>query len=224
MQTIVISLGGSVLLSERASPDFLRQLAALFKKISKSKRLFIVVGGGNTARVYINRGRSLELSEDVLDELGIAVTRVNATLLSHILKSPKTIIPSTTTEAARVKDNIVIMGGTTPGHSTDMVGAELAATVQADRYIIATNVDGIFDKDPNAYSDAQQIKNITIDQLIKTYGTSWETAGKNVVVDGPALKIIKESRIQTYVLNGMRLDQLEKALTDQSFDGTIITV
>ena len=39
---------------------------------------------------------------------------------------------------------------------------------------------------------------------------------------GPALEIIKRAKIPTYVLNGKRLDQLEKAIANQTFDGTII--
>ena len=116
------------------------------------------------------------------------------------------------------------MGGTTPGHSTDMVGAELAEKVNADLFIIATNVDGVFDKDPNKYSDAKQLKEVAIDQLIKQFGIDWDSAGKNTAIDGPALGIIKKAKIPTVVVNGKRLDQLEKAITCQSFDGTKIRV
>jgi uridylate kinase len=43
-------------------------------------------------------------------------------------------------------------------------------------------------------------------------------------MDEPALEIIKRAKIPTYIVNGKRLDQLEKALTGQSFDGTKILV
>jgi uridylate kinase len=105
-----------------------------------------------------------------------------------------------------------------------MVGAEIAEKTNADLFIIATNVDGIFDKDPNKFSDANQLKEVKIDQLIKIYGTKWKSAGKNVVIDGPALEIIKRAELATCIVNGKRLDQLEKALTNQSFDGTKIIV
>lgn len=88
----------------------------------------------------------------------------------------------------------------------------------------ATNVDGIYDKDPNKHKDAKQLKEIPIDDLIKQYGTTWGTAGKNIFMDNPALEIIKRAKIPTYVVNGKRLDQLEKALTGQPFDGTTIVI
>jgi len=224
MKSIVISIGGSVILSEEVTVSFLKKLSDLIKKISKQYKVFIVVGGGNVARKYIKLGRELGFDEQILDSLGIDITRVNAKLLTNFLEKSNTEIPITTNEAKNIDKSIVVMGGTIPGHSTDMVSAELAEKIQADLFIIATNVDGIYDKDPNKYSDAKQIKEIKINQLIERFGTKWKMAGENTVVDGPALNIIKRAQLKTYVLNGKRLEQLEKAVNNQSFDGTIIIV
>ena len=224
MKNIVLSIGGSVILSDDIDASFLQKLAVLLHKINKEYKLYIVVGGGNIARRYIRLGRHLGYNEQLLDTLGIEITRVNARFLTHLLDNTNKKIPLTTDEATQTKSSIVVMGGTTPGHSTDMVGAELAEKVSTDLFIIATNVDGIYDKDPNKFSDAKQIKEISIDKLIKQFGTSWECAGKNVVIDGPALTIIKRARIQTYVFNGKKLDQLEKVVDRKSFIGTRILV
>lgn len=224
MKSIVISIGGSVILSEEADVSFFRKLASLLKKISTQYKIFVVVGGGNVAREYIKLGRDLRIDEKTLDSIGIYITRVNAKILTNIIEESNKDIPSTTSGAIDIDKRIVIMGGTTPGHSTDMVGAELAEKTGADLLIISTNVDGIYDKDPNKFPNAKQLKEVKIDQLIERYGVKWKTAGKNVVIDGPALEIIKRAKLVTYVVNGKRLDQLEKALTDQSFDGTKITI
>jgi uridylate kinase len=169
-------------------------------------------------------GRDLRFSEKILDSIGISVTRVNAKILTNIIEESNKDIPVTTSEAIVINKPIIIMGGTSPGHSTDMVGAELAEKTGADLLIIATNVDGIYEKDPNKFSNAKQLKEVKIDQLIERYGIKWKSAGKNVIIDGPALEIIKRAKLTTYVVNGKRLDQLEKALTDQSFDGTKIVI
>jgi len=184
----------------------------------------MIVGGGKIARSYIKRGRELNLDEDVLDQLGIEITRVNAKLLTSLIGISNDNIPLTTDEAERIDKPIVIMGGTMPGHSTDLVGAELAEKTEANKFIIATNVDGIYDKDPNKYSDAKQLKEVTIIELIKKYGTEWNSAGSNVVIDGPALELINKAKIPAFVVNGKRLNQLEKVMTNQLFDGTIIKV
>lgn len=224
METIVISIGGSVVLSEEADVSFFNELKTLLKKLSKDFRLYLVVGGGKTARTYIKLGRKFNFDEDLLDEIGINVTKVNAKLLANIIEISNIKIPDTTDEAKELKYPIVVMGGTAPGHSTDMVGAELAEKTNASKFIIATNVDGVYDKDPNKYKDAKQIKEISIKQLIDEYGTDWDAAGKNIVIDGPALEIINRAKIPTFVLNGRRLDQLEKAIINQQFDGTVIKI
>jgi len=224
MKSIVLSIGGSVILSEEADVSFFRKLASLLKKISKQYKIFVIVGGGHVARKYIKLGRDLKFNEKILDSIGIYITRVNAKILTNIIEESNKDIPCTTSDAIDIDKPIIVMGGTTPGHSTDMVGAEIAEKTGADLFIIATNVDGIYDKDPNKYPDAKQLKEVKIDQLIERYGIKWKSAGKNVVIDGPALEIIKRVKLATYVVNGKRLDQLEKALTNQSFDGTKITI
>lgn len=222
METIVISMGGSVLFSDEVDNSYFQDFIKLIKKISKKYKIYLVIGGGKTARNYIKIGRNLKLNERQLDEIGIEITRVNAKLLSNIITNSNQKIPHTTGEAVKINKPIVIMGGTTPGHSTDAVAAELAEKTNSSNFIIATNVDGVYDKDPNKHSDAKQIKETTVQKLIDECGTDWKSAGKNIVIDGPALKIMKRLKITTYVLNGKKLDQLEKAVNNQVFFGTKI--
>jgi uridylate kinase len=224
MKTVVVSIGGSVVLSDEADAFFLKKLTALFKKINCDYRLFVIVGGGKIARRYIQLGRELGFDEDTLDLIGIDVTRVNARIITNLLGDSNKEIPHTTDEAVRLDYPIIVMGGTDPKHSTDLVGAELAEKTRAVRFVNATNVDGIYDKDPNKFKDAKQLKEASINQLIEKYGTKWGTAGKNIFMDEPALEIIKRARIPTFVVNGKRLDQLEKAMLGQPFDGTTILV
>jgi len=222
MESIVIGLGGSVILSEDITISYLKNLIILLKDLSKKYKIYLVVGGGKTARAYIKLGRDLNLSEEKLDQIGIEITRLNAKLIANIIDISNKYIPQTIDEAKNIKKQIVVMGGTTPGHSTDMVGAELAEKISASKYIIATNVDGIYDKDPNKFKDAVQLKEISIKQLIQKYGTNWDAAGQNIVIDGPTLEIIERANLPTFVLNGKKLDELKKAITNQSFNGTII--
>lgn len=213
-----------MLLSKEADTLFLKKISTLFQKLSKEYKLFVIVGGGRIAREYIQLGRDMGLNEQNLDQLGIDITRVNARFLAYLVPGSNTEIPKTTDEAITLTNHIVIMGGTSPGHSTDLVAAELSEKTKAVRFINATNVDGIYDKDPNKYKDAKQLKDVSIDQLIKQYGTSWKSAGKNIFMDEPALEIIKKAKLPTFIVNGKSLDQLEKAITGQPFEGTKITL
>ena len=222
MESIVISIGGSVLFSGEVESDFFKKLNLLLQNISKNYKVYLVVGGGKKARKLIKEGRQKGLSEEKLDTIGIGVTRENAKSLVDLLDNSNITIPKSTDEAKGMSEKIIVMGGTTPGHSTDMVGAELAEKTCASKFIIATNVDGVYDKDPNKFSDAKKYDEISIDDLIKQLGTDWKTAGKNTVIDGPALSIIHKAKIPTYVLDGRQLDELEKAITNKKFNGTII--
>ena len=145
MDSIVISIGGSVVLSEGIDISYFEKLNALVTKLSKKYKIYLVMGGGKTARTYIQLGRQLGFDEDKLDEIGIEITRINAKILSNLIKSSNQKIPHTTDDAKNMKESVVIMGGTIPGHSTDMVGAELAEKTQSSKFIIATNVDGVYD-------------------------------------------------------------------------------
>ena len=224
MNSIVISLGGSVLISDDIDISYFENLKNLLKELSDQYKIYIIIGGGKTARAYINLGRKLSFDEKTLDNFGINITRINAKILTNMLEESNKDIPKTTDEARDIKKKIVIMGGTTPGHSTDMVGAELAEKAGAKMFIIATNVDGVYDKDPNTFADAKQLREISIDSLTNHYGTDWKSAGKNIVIDGPALEIIKRAQIPTFVLNGKKLDELKKAIDNKDFNGTKIKI
>ena len=102
MEKIVISFGGSVIISEDADISFFYRLVNLFEKYSTKYKIFIVIGGGKIARKYIHLGRELGLNEEILDDLGIKITRINAKLLANIIKISNKEIPFTTREANEI--------------------------------------------------------------------------------------------------------------------------
>lgn len=206
------------------SPDDtgFNDIGARLKKISEELALYIVTGGGKTARQYIRAARALTVSEEFLDTLGIHATRLNALLLSAFF-GEHTEIPCTVEHAAHSPPPVV-MGGTTPGHSTDAVGAMLARKLHADRFIVATDVDGIYTEDPKKNPSADMYETLSIRELRSMTSEVWEQAGKSSIIDGVACRIIEEAKISTRVVNGKNLDALENAIYGREFKGTRIEV
>jgi uridylate kinase len=226
MSTIVLSIGGSILAPENMEPDYIRSLADLLKRLSKENKLNIVVGGGVLARKYINIARQLGANEILLDELGIASTRLNARLLIAALAEFAHPEPITSFEEAFIQAKnfpIIVMGGTHPGHTTDAVAAMLAEYISADKFINATSVNGVYTADPAIEQNAVKLDKLTPEKLIEITQKSPSGAGPHVVIDSLAARVIKRSRIPTYVLDGRNLSGLENAIIGKEFDGSIIT-
>ena len=221
----VIALGGSLLRPEESENrktwfGKLRQLAVHIE--GNSRKLGIVVGGGLPAREGIELASNFISDSDRLDEVGIAATRINATIIQQILIdigcNVAPYIPHSTVDAAQYFDqyNIVVMGGTTPGHRTDAVAISLARDCGARDCIIATNVSHIFDKDPKVSEDAKPFVEMTIHVLIELIGTDRMEPGQSAVVDPIAVGLAEKSQINIAVLDGRDIDLIESALDGKS--------
>ncbi|KAF1074678.1 UMP kinase [Methanogenium sp. MK-MG] len=204
MKTIVISLGGSVLVPDIGNNN-IKQYRDLLSSLKDTCRIFIVVGGGGEARRYIGAARDLNIDEGTADEIGILITRLNARLLMHALaKDCYPDIPESYNDAliAGESGKIVIMGGVTPAQTTDAVAAVLAERTGADLLINATAVDGIYTADPRKDAAAEKIPFLTPDELIEIVQTGRMDAGSNNVIDLVAAKVIQRSKIPMVVLDG----------------------
>jgi uridylate kinase len=227
-ETVVISIGGSIVAPPNLDTTYIDSLARLLVELSKTRRIFCVTGGGWIARQYIEAGRQFGADEEELDLIGIAATRMNAQLLIAALSKytevpvrPMASVEATVESSEGYK--IAVMGGTYPGHSTDFVGVELAIRSKAVRFINATNVDGVYSADPNLVATAEMYKEVSIEALIKMMGVEWKMAGAKTVIDGPALKLIREKKVPTFVVNGKNLPEFAKAIQGQAYHGTRIT-
>ena len=69
MNTVVISLGGSILIPELENNRIQAYLPVL-EKIAARHRLFVVVGGGGGARDYIGVARRLGIDEGTATRSG----------------------------------------------------------------------------------------------------------------------------------------------------------
>lgn len=219
---IVIKLSGRIFSVDNVK--VLKDYARFLVKISKICQPVVVTGGGTIARHYINHARSSGADESSLDELGIEVSRLNAKLLIYALKHKAYPHPPTTLQEIRYAVDsglIVIVGGLHPGHSTNGTAALIAEKVEATQFLNATDVDGVYDLDPNKYKKAKKFRRIELKTLRNMLLRQDSVAGGYDLMDILALKIIERSKIKTRILKA-DLKILEKAIKGDSVGTEII--
>lgn len=198
---IVIKLSGRVFGMDNVI--ILKDYAAFLVKISKVCQPIVIAGGGTIARHYISHARSSGADESTLDELGIEISRLNAKLLIYALKNKAYSHPPTTLQEVRHAVDtglIVIAGGLHPGQSTNGTAALIAEKIQAEQFLNATDVDGVYDMDPNKFKKAKKFKEIDMKNLKNMLVHEDSVAGGYDLMDIVALKIIERSKIKTRIL------------------------
>ena len=117
-----------------------------------------------------------------------------------------------TTDALKVGDN-------------DNLSAMVAAAADADSLIICSDVDGLYDKNPNTNPDAKLIKQVcTIDQDISDMAggahSSVGTGGMKTKIE--AAEKATSHGLSTYIINGFKESSFEQLILGNN-PGTIFT-
>ncbi len=220
---VVLKLG-KFLFPSYPNLKLLKEYVAIIEDLAeRGSRVVIVTGGGGLAKEYIKAAREGGLNESLCDLIGIKISRINAYLLASMFKEHAyQRIPENLEELRYAMQawRIVVLGGLTPGHSTTTVGALAAEAIKADCYIIASDVEGIYNKDPRTFKDAKMLKTITTKKVFKIAirGNLW--AG-GYEIDPLAIKIIERSKIPTYFIDGRKPENFLKILTGEKI-GTYI--
>jgi uridylate kinase len=219
---IVIKLSGKVFAMDNVKA--LKDYATFLVKISKICQPIVIAGGGNIARHYISHARSSGADESTLDELGIEISRLNAKLLIYALQHKAYSHPPTTLQEIKhaVDDGlIVVAGGLHPGQSTNGTAALIAEKVKAEQFLNATDVDGVYDMDPNKFKKAKKFKRIELKNLKNMLVHEDSVAGGYDLMDIVALKIIERSKIKTRILKSTTKN-IEKAIKGDNVGTEII--
>ena len=222
---VVISIGGSILAPDLDAERVAGHAAVIESLVDEDCEIGIVVGGGGVAREYIGAARELGANEVQLDQLGIDVTRINARLLISALDSRVKSTPATDYDAAGDalrRGDISVMGGITPGQTTDAVAAAFAEYVGADLLVYATSTDGVYDADPNVDSEAIKYTTMSPAELVDLIVPMSRDAGASAPVDLLAAKLVERSGMRTVVLDGSDPSAIESAVLRGDHNGTDI--
>lgn len=187
----------------------------------------IVVGGGNFWRGVQNN----DIDRVTSDHIGMLATCMNALYVSDMIEkhNKKTRVlgaiemkeimePFIRRRAVRhlEKGRIVIFASGTgnPYFSTDSGAALRAAEIDADIIFKATNVDGVFDKDPNKFSDAKLYKHVTHEEILQS---------NLKVMDATAAALCRDNDIDIAVFNLSDPQNIVKLAQGEDVNATLVT-
>ncbi|MDF1738714.1 MAG: UMP kinase [Verrucomicrobiales bacterium] len=229
---VVLKLSGEALREvgseDNISPEIVENIANQIKAAHQTGlEIAIVVGGGNFWRGAAAAGRGMDRA--TADYVGMLATVMNAIAVQSMLEAVG--VPSRVQTAIEMKNvaepfirriairhlekgRVVIFGAGTgnPFFTTDTTAALRASELGADVIFKATNVDGVYNKDPNQHDDAVRYENLTFNDALS----------QNLkVMDGTAFTLCQDNDIPIVVFDMGDPGNIRKALTGESV-GTII--
>ena len=208
---ILLKLSGEILAGDKGfgiDPEKASYLANEIKSIyDLGTSIGLIIGAGNIFR-------GMDASSRVMDRvtgdyLGMLATIMNAISVQDALENinceTRTLSAINVSQIAEPyirrrairhleKGRIVIISGGTgnPFFTTDSAAALRAKELGADIVLKGTKVDGVYDKDPMKFKDAEKFNNVTYSEVLN----------KNLrVMDLTAITLCKENNLPIQVFN-----------------------
>ena len=226
---ILLKISGEVLAGEQGHGfdfDVMNSICEEVKKLSNlGVEVGLVVGGGNFWRGRSGGG----MDRTRADHIGMLATVMNSLALADTLEHlgvdvrVQTAIemrafaePYIRNKAVRhlEKGRVCIFGAGTgnPFFSTDTCAALRAAEINAEVILKATNVDGVYDKDPNKFADAVKYDKVTHSEVLE----------KDLkVMDSTAASLCRDNGIKILVFNLSDPENIVKAVCGDNI-GTLV--
>jgi uridylate kinase len=212
---VSISLGGSLLTKNMDAISY-RKYAEVVRRLWEAGHTVVVTcGGGRPARQYISIAKELDGSRRLQDGLGVLATHVNALLLIAALGDAAD--PRIHVRATEIKlhlgDRILVGGGYKPGSSTDYRATIFAEAMKADLIINATDVSGVYDKNPKTNPDAKKLDVLTyseLERIIKT--TTRQAPGEYGLFDLKAVRLAARLGTPLIFVDGTDPEEIIRAV------------
>lgn len=227
---VLLKISGEALAGDKSMGLDYSVITGICENVKKcaeaGTQIGIVVGGGNFWRGRSSGG----MDRTRADHMGMLATAMNALAVADVLESlgadvrVQTAIamqqiaePYIRSRAVRhmEKGRIVIFacGTGNPFFSTDTASALRAAEIEADVFLKATMVDGVYDKDPHKFSDAVRFEKLSYSEmLVRELG----------VMDATAATLCRDNSIPILVFDMNDPENISRAVCGEKV-GTIIS-
>ena len=182
----------------------------------------IVIGGGNIFRGLAASAKGMERAN--ADYMGMLATVLNSLALQHALEKlnintrvmsaiPIQSVCETYIRRRAIrhmeKNRVVICAAGTgnPYFSTDTAASLRAAELECNYIYKATQVDGVYSKDPKKYSKVEKLKNITYQKYLS----------KNLkVMDSAAITVARDNNIPIRVFSILQNNSFTKVYKNKT--------
>lgn len=209
---VLVKFSGEALAGENGfgiDTSILRFIASEIKTlVTNGVEVGIVIGGGNIIRgVSAAQGGIIKRTSG--DYMGMLATVINSIAMQEALEyvgvdvrvqsaiKMEAICETFIVRRAQrhlEKNRIVIFAAGTgnPFFTTDTAATLRAIEIDADMIIKATKVDGVYDKDPNKFLDAQKLDTLTYDRAMNDHIK---------VMDDTSIALAKDNNLPIVVCN-----------------------
>ncbi len=231
-QRVLVKLSGEAFAGEKGvglDPDAIDYLAReLISAHELGIQLAVVVGGGNIVRGSTFAQTGMEHA--TADYMGMLATVINALALQAAIEryGVDTRVQSAITMQAVAepfirrrairhleKGRIVILAAGTgnPFFTTDTAASLRAVELNADALLKATNVDGIYDRDPRQYADAVKFKSLSFEEALQR---------QLRIMDLTAFTLCMERQMEVVVFNIWEPGNLRRVVQGEPI-GTLVS-
>lgn len=228
---ILLKLSGEFLMGDRGygiDPDVASRLATeVSEVVRKGVQVAITVGGGNIFRGLAGSANGMERAQ--ADYIGMLATVMNALALQDAFeRAGQMCRVMSAIEMHEVcetyirrrairhleKGRVVIFAAGTgnPYFTTDTTAALRACEIDAECLMKATKVDGIYDKDPKKFDDAERFDRITYLDVISR---------ELNVMDSTAITLCHDNSMPIIVFNIEQEGVVDAALRGEAV-GTVV--
>jgi len=217
----IIKVGGSLAENQAV----LRALSNRLGEIAKKCRIIVVPGGSKFADVVREFDGRYALSPEIshrmavlgMDQFGLLLSQiVPNSCATYLLTDAKQlseirVVPIFLPSRLMFQDNQLEHSWSV---TSDSIAAYVASRLYADKVILVTDVDGIFTSDPKTHSDAKLINELSASELLK--------AAQRTSVDQFLPKLLLNTQIDCYVVNGAYPERIEAILAGQHTTYTLV--
>lgn len=219
---VLLKLSGEALAGEEKfgiNPQVIRAISQqLAEIVDMGVQLAVVVGGGNIFRGLSSAAAGMDRAS--ADNIGMLATIMNALGLQDALEkvgvATRVMTAFTINEVAEPyirrrglrhleKGRVVICAAGTgnPYFTTDTAAVLRGMELKAEMIIKATRVSGVYDKDPEKFSDAIMFSKLTFLEVLQR---------QLKVMDAAAISLCMDNNMPVRVLNLFEKNSIKRAL------------